>query len=196
MATNSTPPATIERCTLLNGTFNNLIQVMLGLIALSVLIFKRYHERPPHAANLAIAITLSGLAKGQTGADQCAFYFVNFTLDTTFGVAVNYLLLKALVYFAVKYNVTALQVPGDYGHPIQVRVWAIQLVTWLVIICSTKILIGAVIFGLETPLGDVAAWLFSPFGDLPKVELVIVMVACPVLMNGLQFWVLLMCILL
>ncbi|ETV74922.1 hypothetical protein, variant [Aphanomyces astaci] len=216
MATNSTTPATIERCTLLNGTFNNLIQVMLGLIALSVLIFKRYHERPrrplriwmfdaskqligagvAHAANLAIAITLSGLAKGQTGADQCAFYFVNFTLDTTFGVAVNYLLLKALVYFAVKYNVTALQVPGDYGHPIQVRVWAIQLVTWLVIICSTKILIGAVIFGLETPLGDVAAWLFSPFGDLPKVELVIVMVACPVLMNGLQFWVLLMCILL
>ncbi|ETV95750.1 hypothetical protein, variant 1 [Aphanomyces invadans] len=209
MATNVSIAAPAERCTLLNGTFNDLIQVMLGLIALSVLIFKRYHEHPrrpmkiwifdaskqligagvAHAANLAIAIALTGLAKGRTDADQCAFYFINFTLDTTLGVAVNYVLLKALVLFAIKHGVSALQVPGDYGHPIQVRVWALQLVTWLAIICSTKILIGSVIFGLETPLGDVAEWVFSPLASYPKVELVIVMVACPVLMNGLQFWV-------
>ncbi|ETV95751.1 hypothetical protein, variant 2 [Aphanomyces invadans] len=121
MATNVSIAAPAERCTLLNGTFNDLIQVMLGLIALSVLIFKRYHEHPrrpmkiwifdaskqligagvAHAANLAIAIALTGLAKGRTDADQCAFYFINFTLDTTLGVAVNYVLLKALVLFAV-----------------------------------------------------------------------------------------------
>ncbi|KAH9056074.1 hypothetical protein Ae201684P_021813 [Aphanomyces euteiches] len=129
------------RCTLLNGAFNDFVQIMLGLIALSVLIFKRYHESPrrplriwmfdaskqligagvAHAANLTIAIVLTGLAKGRTDADQCAFYFVNFTMDTTFGVAVNYALLRLLVLFAIKYGVSALQVPGDYGHPIQVR---------------------------------------------------------------------------
>ncbi|KAG9406818.1 hypothetical protein AC1031_003145 [Aphanomyces cochlioides] len=197
------------RCTLLNGAFNDIVQIMLGLIALSVLIFKRYHESPrrpmriwmfdaskqligagvAHAANLTIAIVLTGLAKGRTDADQCAFYFVNFTMDTTFGVAVNYALLKLLVLFAIKYGVSALQVPGDYGHPIQVRVWALQLFTWLVIICTTKVLIGSVIFALEAPLGNLAEWIFSPLANYPKVELVIVMVACPVLMNGLQFWI-------
>ncbi|KAF0693513.1 Aste57867_15539 [Aphanomyces stellatus] len=198
-----------ERCTLLNGGFNDFIQVMLGVIALSVLIFKRYHEHPmrpvkiwmfdaskqligagvAHVANMTIAIILTGLATGSNHPDQCAFYFVNFTMDTSFGVAVNFMLLKVLVWAAFRFNLTSLQVPGDYGHPIQVRVWAIQLITWLVIICTTKLIIGAFIYALETPLGDMASWLFAPLINYPKAELVIVMVACPVLMNGLQFWI-------
>ena len=38
--------APAEECKLLSGSFATFIQVLLGVIALSVLVFKRYHEVP------------------------------------------------------------------------------------------------------------------------------------------------------
>ncbi|OQR86617.1 hypothetical protein ACHHYP_10346 [Achlya hypogyna] len=197
-----------ERCTLLSGTFDTLVQVGLGLFALTVLVVKRYLERPmrpvkvwlfdaskqaigafaAHGANMFIAILLTSAASDNTEADQCAFYFVNFTLDTTFGVLLNYAFLRLLVRAAERRNWTTLQVPGDYGNPIRLRTWLLQLSTWILIIFTVKIVIGSGIFVLEGPLGDVAAWIFHPLREHPHIELLIVMVACPCLMNGLQFW--------
>ncbi|OQS05564.1 hypothetical protein THRCLA_02328, partial [Thraustotheca clavata] len=198
-----------ERCTLLSGGFDTLVQVGLGLFALTVLVVKRYLERPmrpvkvwmfdaskqaigafsAHAANMAIAIFLTSAARGKTDADQCAFYFVNFTLDTTFGVLLNYAFLQLLVIIADKCNIQSLQVPGDYGNPIQIKIWLLQLTTWIVIIFTTKLVIGTVIFCFERQLGDIAKWIFTPLASHPHIELIIVMVACPCLMNGLQFWI-------
>ena len=80
-----------EECTLLNSGFDNAIQLVLGFIAMSILVIKRYVETPrrpvkmwafdaskqaigaaiAHLANLSIAIVLHTFQrKGETNADE------------------------------------------------------------------------------------------------------------------------------
>lgn len=70
-----------------------------------------------------------------------------------------------------------------------IRNWLAQLVSWIVIIFSTKLVIAVFIVALEKPLGEVAMWVFAPLRPYPRVELALVMIACPCLMNALQFWI-------
>ncbi|RLN88229.1 hypothetical protein BBJ28_00001573 [Nothophytophthora sp. Chile5] len=204
--------ANLEECKLLSGEFAVLLQVLLGFIALSVLVFKRLREVPrrplvwafdaskqmvgasfAHVANLLIAILLYSYEDSHkstdTTVDQCALYFVNFTLDTTLGVFLNYVLLSAVSLLALRFRWSALMTPGDYGSPVRVGVWLAQLGSWIVVIFSTKLVIAVLIVALESPLGDFAVWLFKPFQNSPDVELALVMIACPCLMNALQFWI-------
>ncbi|EQC25459.1 hypothetical protein SDRG_16678 [Saprolegnia diclina VS20] len=196
-------------CKLLSGPFETFIQVALGFIAMSVLVVKRLRESPrrplgvwlfdagkqaigagvAHAANIAIAIVLVGYSQKKDPADQCAMYFINFTLDTSFGVLLNWALLRGLVRLAHHFKWTMLQVPGEYGDPIQVQVWLVQLASWLGIILLTKVIIGRVILLFHPELEVFGDVLFEPLRDFPRTELILVMIACPCLMNGLQFWV-------
>ncbi|CAI5717076.1 unnamed protein product [Hyaloperonospora brassicae] len=203
-----------DECKLLDGEFAALLQVLLGLIAFSVLVFKRLREVPrrplivwsfdaskqmigatfAHVANLGIALVLYSHQQPVEKADsktvdQCALYFVNFTLDTTFGVVLNYVLLSALALFALRMGWVALQTTGDYGTPVQVRTWLLQVLSWIVVISTCKLMIAAVILVFQQPLGAFAVLLFKPLEQHPDVELVLVMIACPCLMNALQFWV-------
>ncbi|KAG9407002.1 hypothetical protein AC1031_001626 [Aphanomyces cochlioides] len=155
-----------------------------------------------HIANVTIAIALVGFSE-ENSTDECAMYFINFTLDTSIGVILNWLFLRLLVLLARRFKWTALQTPGDYGDPIRVRyftltspsnsfnssVWIIQLLAWLIIIVSAKLVIGRCIILFQHSLIEFAHWMFQPLEQHPRVELVLVMVACPCLMNALQFWV-------
>jgi len=69
------------------------------------------------------------------------------------------------------------------------RPWLLQLSSWIAVIFLTKFVISLFILALESPLADFAAWLFTPLQDYPDVELAVVMIACPCLMNALQFWI-------
>lgn len=69
------------------------------------------------------------------------------------------------------------------------RNWLAQLLSWILIIFLTKLVIAIFIVALEKPLGALAMWVFSPLQPYPRVELALVMIACPVLMNALQFWI-------
>ncbi|CAH0520502.1 unnamed protein product [Peronospora belbahrii] len=210
----------MEECQLLNGEFAAFLQVLLGLIAFSVLILKRFYETPQrplliwafdatkqmigatfaHIANLFIAILLYATQEEKNPiqdkksheeepVDQCALYFVNFTLDTTFGVFLNYILLSALILVAHRWHWSALQIPGDYGTPIQVRIWFLQVCSWILVIFACKFLIAIVIVTFQTPLGRFAMILLKPLKHYPKIELVLVMIACPCLMNAMQLWI-------
>lgn len=137
--------ANLEECKLLSGEFAALLQVLLGLIALSVLVGKRLRETPrrplpvwgfdaskqmigaafAHVANLLIAILLYSYedahADSDQQVDQCAFYFVNFALDTSFGVFLNFIFLEAFSMLAKRFAWTSVMTPGDYGDPVRVR---------------------------------------------------------------------------
>ncbi|KAG7399071.1 hypothetical protein PHYBOEH_009761 [Phytophthora boehmeriae] len=202
-----------EECKLLSGDFAVLVQLLLGLIALSVLIIKRLREVPrrplmvwgfdaskqmigasfAHVANLLIAIMLYSYEEQQKEShatvDQCALYFVNFTLDTTLGVFLNYVLLSAVVLLALKFHWTSLQTPGDYGIPIRIRTWLLQVISWIIVIFSAKFLIAMLILTFDKPLTSLAMLLFKPLKNYPEVELALVMILCPCLMNALQFWI-------
>ncbi|KAF0689089.1 Aste57867_19361 [Aphanomyces stellatus] len=209
MSSNATAIHTANNCTLLSGTFETLVQIALGIVGLSVLILKRNLEKPQrpfqvwaydaskqaigagvaHAANLFIAIMLVKMAKNADATDECAFYFINFTLDTSLGVALNWALLRLSMLAANYFNWTWLQVPGYYGNPIRTVVWLAQLLQWIVIVLTAKLIIARFIYAAETTLNEFGNWLFEPLSDYPKVELLFVMVACPCLMNMLQFWI-------
>ncbi|POM75079.1 membrane protein [Phytophthora palmivora] len=200
-------------CKLLSGHFAVMLQVLLGLIAISVLVVKRLREVPrrplmvwafdaakqmigatfAHVANLLIAILLYSYQEeqqsGEEAVDQCALYFVNFTLDTTFGVFLNYVLLSAVVLLALRFGWSSLKTPGDYGYPVRVRTWVLQVCSWIIVIFTCKFLIASVIVAFQKPLGSFAMWMFKPLEKHPEVELALVMIACPCLMNAMQFWI-------
>ena len=112
-------------CELLGGVLAYLIQAFLGVCAVLSLVYKRHIERPQrpwfiwgcdvgkqliggffvHFANIAV----SALLEDENG-DQCAWYFINFFVDCTFGVCVVYLIHGAIVNVAQRRwgNATAL----------------------------------------------------------------------------------------
>ncbi|KAE9220477.1 hypothetical protein PF005_g7467 [Phytophthora fragariae] len=181
-----------DECKLLSGTFAVALQILLGFIAMSVLVLKRLHEVPrrplmvwafdaskqmigatfAHVANLLIAIMLYSYQQEQRtdeeAVDQCALYFVNFTLDTTLGVFLNYVLLSAVVLLAHRFGWTSLKTPGDYGIPIRVRTWLLQVISWIVVIFTCKFLIASLIVAFEKPLGAFAVLLFKPLEKHPE----------------------------
>ncbi|KAF4317727.1 hypothetical protein G195_008436 [Phytophthora kernoviae 00238/432] len=203
----------LEECKLLSGDFAALLQVLLGFIALSVLIIKRLREVPrrplmvwafdaskqmigasfAHVANMLIAIMLYSYEEQQkeddAKVDQCALYFVNFTLDTTIGVFLNYVLLSAVVLLALRFHWTSLQTPGDYGIPVRIKAWLLQLLSWIIVIFSAKFIIAMLILAFDKPLSSLAMVLFKPLKNYPEVELALVMILCPCLMNAMQFWI-------
>ncbi|KAG1709449.1 hypothetical protein DVH05_020104 [Phytophthora capsici] len=203
-----------KECKLLSGNFAALLQVLLGVIAISVLVVKRLREVPrrplmvwafdaskqmvgatfAHVVNLLIAILLYSYQQrmeesGDEPVDQCALYFVNFTLDTSFGVFLNYVLLSAVVLLALRFDWASLKVPGDYGTPVQIRAWILQVISWILVISTCKFIIATLIVAFQKPLGAFAVFLFKPLEKHPEVELALVMIACPCLMNMMQFWI-------
>ncbi|KAF1319420.1 Myotubularin-like protein, partial [Globisporangium splendens] len=110
-------------------------------------------------------------------------------MDTTFGVFLNWAFLEGFSMIARRFQWTSVMVPGDYGNPIRVRIWLAQLISWIVIIFLTKLVIAVFIVALEKPLGQLAMWVFTPLQPYPRLELALVMIACPCLMNALQFWI-------
>uniref|UniRef100_A0AAV1TDX3 Uncharacterized protein n=1 Tax=Peronospora matthiolae TaxID=2874970 RepID=A0AAV1TDX3_9STRA len=52
-----------------------------------------------------------------------------------------------------------------------------------------KVFVGGVIYAFSTPLGWMGSLLFYPVHNHPKIELLIVMIGCPLVMNMMQFWI-------
>lgn len=78
---------------------------------------------------------------------------------------------------------------GDYGDPIEIKRWTIQLISWISVILAVKVVIASMLFCVNEQLETFTYWLFQPLRRYPKVELLLVMIACPCIMNGFQFWI-------
>jgi hypothetical protein len=60
---------------------------------------------------------------------------------------------------------------------------------WCAILVVMKILVGVAIWVFSSPLSLLGSVLFYPVHGHPKVELLIVMIGCPLVMNMVQFWI-------
>ena len=127
-------------CRLLGSAFNYVVQLSLGLIALSILYFKYRRERPQrvfsiwlkdvskqiggllwaHLLNLLLAMMLA------EHDDQCVPYFVNYIIDSTIGVALNLLLLWGLRWVGHRYQIKFLDF-GNYNDQMQESVSSADL---------------------------------------------------------------------
>jgi antibiotic biosynthesis monooxygenase (ABM) superfamily enzyme len=78
---------------------------------------------------------------------------------------------------------------GDYGNPPQLSIWFPQLVVWMCIVIVAKLMTLYLLLQFIQPLNFIVSHIFSVFHDKPQVELVLVMIIIPTIMNTVQFWV-------
>jgi hypothetical protein len=144
-----------------------------------------------HILNIVFSFALHSLG----GGDECTWYWLHITLDTTLGVYVNYQLHK-LIYkiiiprwcsprMAVNFK------SGDYGSPGNIH-WGKyfrQLFVWLFIVSVMKCTMVLIMVVAHVPLVAIASGILSPFDYNAEFKLIIVMVFTPLLMNTVQFWI-------
>ncbi len=108
----------VQECKLITGGFAIVVQMLLGTMAVLSLFIKRHRERPQrpldvwvldalkqclaagiaHVANICIAVYIADYA---AHSDECAFYFINGSVDTTLGITLVYFLLRSITRLAV-----------------------------------------------------------------------------------------------
>mmetsp|Transcript_19632 Transcript_19632/g.35020 ORF Transcript_19632/g.35020 Transcript_19632/m.35020 type:complete len:299 (+) Transcript_19632:59-955(+) len=206
------PPGAIgfigtKGCTLVEDSFDLMIQGVLGLLAFMTLILKREVETPKrpfkiwffdaakqgfvgmmlHCLNIAIAEFMSRENSSEFKSDECDFYFVNFVIDTAVGVVLTFFLLECVKIFAETFNYPRLK-SGEYGDPPLMSTFLIQLGVFVAITLVIKVLLFLIEMSLRNHLDYIGYNLFQSADNYPKTKLIIVMVAAPLVLNAVQFW--------
>jgi STIMATE family len=191
--------------------FTFAVQIILGVIAVTVLYWKRYFEHPrrlfaiwfldvskqgigciyAHILNMIIAAVLSrGTTDGDESTDECAWYGISFVIDTTIGLALSLVLLHYVEKLAVRYQITPLLHMGVYTGDSAMYHWTAQLLAWISILSVAKLAIYAFMWLCAAPLATIASLLFTlPFTGHRRWELVFVMILMPAVLNCVYFWI-------
>ena len=198
-------PDDLKRCTLLGGPFALFVQAGLAATAIVTLVYKRQTERPrrawtvwafdaskqgfagllQHFVNLAFGVVFAS----QGRASECAWYLLNFTISVVCGVGILWAWMHAYRYVVERFRLKLLR-SGEYGNPPNWKPWLAQLLLWGFMASAEKVLTAAVvIFPLHGALDVVAVWIEAPVRPYPHVELLLVMVCAPVVLNVFFFWV-------
>lgn len=186
-----------ERGALTDG-FGWFIQAVLASLAFTFLILKRFcepsRERRPwiiwfydtskqglgamviHFANVFLAGTFQG--------DPCTWYIVSFLLDSTLGLFIIYVGIRTCQYLARRWNLEVLNF-GEYGKPPQCKAWIGQCFLYIFLMVIEKILMT---FLIQLNIWEKVRMLILPPAD-PKLELAIVMLIIPFIVNVIMFWV-------
>ncbi len=202
-----------SKCEMFGG-FGFLIQAILGAAAFSILIVKRYVEKPRrpwkiwfydvakqiisslvlHLFNLIISAVLSSDEKD---ADACVWYFVTVVLDCTLGAFLSYIFMWLIDGIANSSDWTFLKTGLYYeeyleGNKKNYRlIWKkylSQLGVWLGITLIVKIILLIMLKICKLFLVNLGTFFLSPFSNA-KLRLVMVMIIFPVILNALYFWV-------
>jgi len=197
-----------ETCMLMGDAFGVLIQLTLGVLAFGCLLYKRFREKPRREWDVWLADTskqaigsliahgfnmlFSDILTNQIEDNPCLYYFVNFLIDSLLGMLLCFGMLKVLQRMrfwercgCCLWNADS----GFYGDPPQGRIWLGQLGVWLAIVTVVKFVLLGMIVAVKHPLYRFGAWVMSPINNYPRVELVVVMVVVPFLVNVVVFWI-------
>lgn len=191
--------------------FGLFVQGVLGTVALSFLVLKRFREPIEsrrswpvwildtskqvigmlfvHFANVAWASYVSGKFVG----DACSLYLLSFLFDSSLGLAVIFISLQLVDLANTKLNWWMLRV-GTYdkgGKDVSInakslRPWAIQTFIFLSISVYEKFLITLI---LTLPVFKRIKIQWFNWIHQPKVELFITMFMFPTLINIFIFWI-------
>lgn len=197
---NSTQPGSdMKGCA--NGdlmdSFGIFLQGLLGVVAFSTLMLKRFrepkHERRPwriwflDTSKQAIGMLFIHFANvflsDLTEEDPCSLYLINFLLDATLGMLVIYGGVRTVSAIVEWRQWDSLRF-GEYGEPVQCTAWAGQCALYILIMMFEKVVI---ILVLLIPQWKKLA-LLNPITN-PHLELAIVMLIVPFFVNALMFWV-------
>jgi len=193
-----------QKCRLVDGEFQLIVQLLLFLVCLGTLIIKRHTENPQrlfkiwaldglkqgigalfgHFSNIALSIIINKSIINGNG-DECLFYCLSFILDCTIGTMINLLLLYSFeTLLKTKF--------GEYGNDLlnpSLFIWFYQLIVWLIIIIISKLFILIFFFQTSNELDYILGYLFEPIQRYPNIELILVMIVIPFILNVIQFWI-------
>jgi hypothetical protein len=114
---------------------------------------------------------------------------VTFLVDSVLGTIWSIVWVKGIEWVDAKYWHTGHLQSGFYGRPPSCRTWGIQTGVWLLITAVGKVvLLWGIVKPFESQLYSAGIWVMSPFLNTPKIELVMVMVVIPVVLNAVVFW--------
>ncbi|EAS35641.3 uncharacterized protein CIMG_00995 [Coccidioides immitis RS] len=200
------------KCELL-GPFSLFVQAALGALAILVLVYKRWKERPQrpvkvwafdvskqvvgsallHLANLLASMFSAGQIPVTAAYEPnpCTYYLLNLGIDTTLGIPVLILILRVL-------NRAALYTPlanppesiesGNYGDPPNAIWWLKQSVIYFFGLVGMKTCVVVIIHMLPfiVELGD---WALRWTEGNTAVQIIFVMLLFPVIMNAVQYYI-------
>jgi len=201
-----------EVCLVYSGedSFTSFVQVLLALFALGSLYIKRINEEPrrkfktwfldvskqgigavyAHILNMVIAAIIAENVRGDFELDdQCAWYAINYTVDSTLGLVLSIMFLRALDYAANKRGWTHLKDSGVYHGEHAIIHWISQLTMWIIILSIVKIIICYFMWLCSSFLARVGQWCFAPLQANIRVELLFVMILFPGILNVIYFWI-------
>ncbi|XP_067248393.1 transmembrane protein 110, like [Chanodichthys erythropterus] len=179
--------------------FSVFIQALLALLAFSTLMLKRFRE--PLGIRRPWGIWIFDTSKQAVGAlfmhfaniflstltneDPCSLYLLNFLLDATLGMLVIWMGVT-VVSKIVEYKQLTLLMFGEYGDPPRVEAWLAQCSVYLLIVALEKSVVTLVLLipgwtNLEEVVLD--------YIPNPQLELAIVMLIVPFIVNSIMFWV-------
>lgn len=193
-------------CKVISGSFALLVQAFLAVMVLATLLFKRWRESPQrtltiwfmdsskqgfamglqHFINIALAVLF---AEGEMQAGECIWYITNFTITVFCGLFILKCYMMLHRFIVERYGLTTFR-SGEYGEPPSWLVWFAQLSLWCLVSCMEKLITAAcVIWPLRNVLDAGIAVIEKPLRPYPQLELVLVMVVLPTLLNMLFAWV-------
>jgi hypothetical protein len=209
MASDSTS-SSASACHLVNGVFALGVQALLAFLCITTLIIKRYQETPRrewivwfmdaskqgasssmgHMSNIILSIIIAESIQDDNS-DECQWYCTAYISDCVFGTCFNFILLMLFerIIAAVSPAHAEYFKFGVYGDPPSVLRWLPQVAIWLVIVIISKCLVLSVLFAFIHPLDVTGKAIFSHFHNYPKLELLMVMIVIPMILNSVQFWV-------
>lgn len=196
-----------KECQVLGDFFGVLVQGILFGVCVSTLLLKWYFEKPRrqfkiflldsskqifgagviHVLNMVCAMMFSGLDSAT--ADECAWYWVNIMIDTTFGVVVCWALLrvseKLFGYDSGHYGKKA-ETGIDWEHNPDYHKWLSQITVWGIIVCIMKLIVVIIMY-IWAPFWEWAAIKATHWIEDRKQRLIFVMIVTPTCMNIFQF---------
>ena len=195
-----------------NDAFTAWVQIFLAVFALGSLWFKRMREKPrrkfetwfmdiskqgigavyAHLLNMLVAaiIAANHNASGEDKLDdQCAWYAINYLVDTTFGLVLALMFLKLLDIIANQKNWESLKHSGVYYGPDKWTHWRDQVAAWVVVLTLVKVVILFFMWIFSSFLAFWGRILFKPMQANIRFELLFVMIFFPGFLNVMYFWV-------
>ena len=136
-----------------------------------------------HIVNLVVAILLSRVAKSK---DECAAYLVNFLFNIMASFPLVWIALRASKQCARRLDLESLMDRGFYGDPFRLSFFVAQCAEWTLILCTAKVVASLPLFLFSEATVDLGNWILDPLHASPEMELFIVMVIVPCLLNVIQ----------
>lgn len=199
----------LEVCDLISTSFGWWLQAVLGAVCFISLVGKRFTDkvRRPwrvwffdtskqacaaglmHFGNIFLAMAFGEFLDNSS--DPCNWYWINLTLDDTLGVLVIFILLRLLqcTYRLRCVNRPHLALSGEYGDPPDLRIFVRQLLDFQGIVVVEKLLLVFLVVSFTDEVTSITNVLLGWLDSYPKIKLILVMVASPLVMNVFALWV-------